>query len=230
MAARAKSSARRRGWRQRIDLGRAVIVGNSSDPRIVYGYRFPSHPRRIKIGYSSRGLVRVAEQSTAFPEKPVVEFVIHHPRARAIEAAFHAALRGSQSDVIGTEWFDASREEVMAASPLLRRATGRSRIARRLRIGLSILLAVCGLCLVPAIAAVMAAVLSGADAAAVIAQAGTYLAGLPSLPLRTTLDRAEDLLRWAGSRDMPPVLFLVAALPVPALALVPFIRRRRQAF
>ena len=88
-------------FRGRLGLDGTVIAGDRRISEVVYGYRFPSYPGRIKIGYSSRGLERVVEQSTAFPETPEVVFVIHDSRARDIEKAFHIALAGQQADVMG---------------------------------------------------------------------------------------------------------------------------------
>jgi len=84
----------------------------------------------LKIGYSSRGLRRVAEQSTAFPETPKVEFVIHSKKAKSIEERIHRALSHAQADVMGVEWFDVSMHDVVMVSPELQKALG---IANRKR-------------------------------------------------------------------------------------------------
>lgn len=125
-----------RYWRGKLDLSQTVIAGNPGVASIVYGYGFPSKPGRIKIGYSSRGLSRIVEQSTGFPEKPVVHFLIHDAKARDIEAALHGALAERQADTLGVEWFDVGIEDVIAVSSHLSRALGREH-GRRIRLALA---------------------------------------------------------------------------------------------
>lgn len=124
------SSGRHRKYRQKLNAGNALVAGDVRLQHIVYCYRFPSRPDRVKIGFSTRGLARVAEQSTAFPEKPEIIFVIHDRRAKAIESAFHEALAHRQADVLGTEWFDVGMKDLLAVSPILRKASGRNTVRR----------------------------------------------------------------------------------------------------
>ena len=92
---------------------------------IVYGYRFPARPEALKIGYSGRGIQRIYEQTTGFPEMPEVVFVLHHPDAAAIEHRIHQDLAHRQlHDMVGVEWFRADLDDVAAVSPELRRAMG----------------------------------------------------------------------------------------------------------
>ncbi|MEO1908987.1 MAG: GIY-YIG nuclease family protein [Paracoccus sp. (in: a-proteobacteria)] len=213
-----------------FDLSRTVIVGSPTNPNIVYGYRFPSHPRRIKIGYSSRGLSRVAEQATAFPEKPIIEFVIHDRRARTIEGAFHRALRGRQADTIGTEWFDASWGDVLAVSPVLRKASVAYNIVLGGKIIGAALLGLAGLMFYPLLLAMIAALLRGAAMAPLWDFGRDYLEGVIARPPSDSLAMARYLLRQAAIRDVPGLVHLVALMPVPLLAWLPFARVRPQAF
>lgn len=213
-----------------FDLSRTVVVGSPTNPNIVYGYRFPSHPRRIKIGYSSRGLSRVAEQATAFPEKPVIEFVIHDRRARTIEGAFHRALRGQQADTIGTEWFDASWGDVLAVSPALRKASLAYSIVLGCKVVLSGLLGLAGLLVYPVLLALIAALLAGVDLGPVWDSGQRYLGGLVARTPSASLEMARHMIRLAIMRDVPGVIHVAALLPVPALMYFPFLRLRTQAF
>jgi hypothetical protein len=105
----------------------AIISGDPNMKEIVYCYTFPSRRDRIKIGYSSRGLRRIVEQSTGFPENPEVLFVIHHENAAQIEKDFHVSLADKQAAVLGREWFGAKMSDVLAVSPLLRKASQKQR-------------------------------------------------------------------------------------------------------
>jgi hypothetical protein len=106
----------------KLVMDRAIIAGDPSLSEIVYCYQFPSRRDRIKIGYSSRGLRRIVEQSTGFPENPEVLFVIHHKKAVQIEKDFHVSLAEKQAAVLGREWFSANIQDVLKVSPILRRA------------------------------------------------------------------------------------------------------------
>tara|TARA_Y100000815_G_C13317023_1_gene490844 strand:+ start:518 stop:1174 length:657 start_codon:yes stop_codon:yes gene_type:complete len=111
----------------KLVMDRAIIAGDPSLGEIVYCYQFPSRRDRIKIGYSSRGLRRIVEQSTGFPENPEVLFVIHDPRAAMIEKELHASLSDKQAAVLGREWFGANIRDVLAVSPILRKAAHKQR-------------------------------------------------------------------------------------------------------
>lgn len=117
-----------RTYRGKINTENMVKAGDKRHRGIVYGYHFPSRTDIMKIGYSSRGLVRVYEQSTGFPETPSVLFCIHSKEAKNIESRIHKDLAHRQvKDVIGTEWFAVDLGDVLSVSPELRKAMGRQR-------------------------------------------------------------------------------------------------------
>ena len=214
----------RRGMRHES----AIVAGDPRCREVVYGYGFPSCPGRIKIGYSSRGLRRVAEQSTAFPERPVLHFVIHDPRAKSLEAAFHAALADRQSDTMGVEWFDVSVRDCLAVSPALRRASGRAAARLRHRLALFAALAgLSGLLYAPLALSLMALT---TDWQAPLSQIWSGWAAMAA-DLRV-LDMAAETRRAAtavSAADLPPLLRLVPA-GLSALPLfLPVLFRRPQA-
>lgn len=117
-----------RSYRGKMNLDNMIKAGNSRYKGIVYGYQFPSRRDIMKIGYSSRGLVRISEQSTGFPETPDVLFSIHHKHAADLEKEIHQSLAAFQvKDVMGTEWFGVTLDQVVSVSPDLRKALGRQR-------------------------------------------------------------------------------------------------------
>jgi hypothetical protein len=117
-----------RSYRGKINTSNMVKAGHPRHRGIVYGYQFPSRTDIMKIGYSSRGLIRVYEQSTGFPETPDVLFSIHAKNAKDIEGRIHKDLAHRQvKDVIGTEWFAVDLGDVLNVSPELRKAMGRQR-------------------------------------------------------------------------------------------------------
>jgi hypothetical protein len=112
--------------RRPLLMDQAVIVGRRSTPHVVYAFRFPSRPWALKVGYSSRGLERVREQTTGYPEAPEVVLVFHHRDAKRIERSLHGALSSQQMHgTVGTEWFRADLDDLVASSPELRAAMGR---------------------------------------------------------------------------------------------------------
>lgn len=125
MARRKKKLRTHRG---KMNTDRMIKAGNKRFRALVYGYQFPSRRDIMKIGYSSRGLVRVREQSTGFPETPDILFVIHAKNADDIEKRIHKDLARHQvDDVMGTEWFSVDVDDVVGVSPELRKALGRQR-------------------------------------------------------------------------------------------------------
>jgi hypothetical protein len=51
MAGKGKSTTQGlRAYRQKMAMEKAVLCGDSRLQEVVYGYRFPSYPGRIKIG------------------------------------------------------------------------------------------------------------------------------------------------------------------------------------
>lgn len=138
----------------------AIISGSQNLNEIVYCYRFPSRRDRIKIGYSSRGLKRIVEQSTGFPENPEVLFVIHDKHAARIEKDLHAALAHKQAAVLGVEWFEASVRDVLKISPLLRRAARKEKWRSVPRVFLSGVMCAMGIFMMPVLA-ILALEISG---------------------------------------------------------------------
>ena len=219
-----------RKYRQKIDLDKAVIAGDRRIPQIVYCYRFPSRPERVKIGYSSRGLTRVVEQSTAFPEKPEVIFVIHDKRAKVIESAFHEALAHRQSDVLGTEWFDAGWKEILSVSPILRRAAGKGSVRRWSHLLIFIVLGFVSLGLYAPLSVTQIALAQGAPASGLGSIWTTWLGAISSMNLSATAGLFSAMIEavWRfpmfwGFKLLPVIL---AALPMG----LPMLLRRRQAF
>lgn len=223
-----RSSKGLRHYRQRLDLGHAVIVGNPKLSSIVYCYRFPSRPDRIKIGYSSRGLKRVSEQSTAFPEKPEVLFVIHHARARDMEASFHEALSGRQSDVMGTEWFDASFAYVLKVSPLLRRAVGAGRLALWMKVMVAACFAVAGIMAYPAVLNVLSGMVNGYPLSQVAKQP-TYVGLAFDGQFGLSAKQGAALVRGVLAQEGSGLIAALGALHIPILTALPFLRLRKQA-
>lgn len=219
-----------RSWRQKLDLGKALIVGPRNLDEIVYAYRFPSKPDRLKIGYSSRGLERVVEQSTGFPEKPVVIFVIHHKDAKNIEKSFHRALASRQADVLGTEWFDVSLSQLLRISPALRHAAGVSRRWRWVKIAASGMIGALGIAAAPVASAATTALLTSKGQLAVLDRALAYQQNLRAGEVTTAMDFAAVLFNFAFGQDLPKILPAVPLLLIPLLMRLPWLNWRRQAF
>jgi len=224
-----RKAAGLRTWRQKLDLSGTIVAGPQTLGEVVYCYRFPSRPGRVKIGYSSRGLARVAEQSTAFPERPEVLFVIHDPAARKIEEAFHIALADRQADVMGTEWFEADLEDILRISPILRRATGVEGRRRRVRMAASLALAALGVILTPATLAGWVALADGMGVLRVMMDVSRYPAQILEGDLRGAGETAGYLWRYARASEPPLLLDIAGFAHIPLLAAIPWYRWRRQA-
>ena len=126
--------ARHRTRRRPLLMDNALVVGRPRSAPIVYAFRFPSRPFALKIGTSTRGLERVREQTTGYPEPPDVLLVFHHRDAKAIEKRLHQALADRQMHgAVGTEWFRAGIEDLVRVCPELRTALGRQAWRRPLR-------------------------------------------------------------------------------------------------
>ncbi len=208
----------------------AVVAGDRRLGEIVYCYRFPAHPGRVKIGYSSRGLARVSEQSTAFPEKPELLFVIHDRRAKAIEAAFHEALAHRQADVMGTEWFDVGWKDILAVSPILRRARGTSAGKKVLRaIVLLALMSACGALYVP-LSQAQLAMAQGLPFSLVISFWETWFSSLGSFDVTSMWEIISRTVEevWTSSIFWP--LKGIPAILSCAPLLLPRLMSRRQAY
>lgn len=222
-----------RTTRSGLDMSRTIFAGPASCRSIVYGYGFPSQPGKIKIGYSSRGLDRVLEQSTGFPEKPIVFFSIRHPRAKELEAAFHRTLAHAQADTVGVEWFDVSLEEVIRVSPELREAIGLKSRHAWLKRGLSVLGVGLGILLLPLVYPMAIALLGGpVDAfgfreAAEIAN--RYQAMLAGRRLGEAIGLVLDIVRVMRGGMYPTSAAVVALVPALVLGVLPWKLGRRQA-
>lgn len=197
------SSTRLRQRRGKLDLENVVRYGPSNLGEIVYGYRFPSFPDRIKIGYSSRGLARIKEQSTAFPEIPRVEFLIHHKNAARIEEELHLALAGRQANVMGVEWFHASFDDIVRVSPHLRRALGLHRRDRILRHAMTGLGAVMGLLLIPVVVMIMTSMLSNLPPSEMEAVITTYLGAIAALDVSRTMQEVQSSIGYLVADGAP---------------------------
>jgi T5orf172 domain len=84
----------------------------------VYAYGYRCCEDRLKVGFTEANTVqRIAAQiGTSTPDKPVLLIEIRTDQCRALERAIQATLetRGRKIAGGGTEWFKASRDEVLA--------------------------------------------------------------------------------------------------------------------
>jgi len=219
-----------RKYRQKLDLSNAVIAGDSRLPQVVYCYRFPSRPERLKIGYSSRGLTRVVEQSTSFPEKPEVIFVIHDRRAKVIESAFHEALAHRQSDVLGTEWFDANWKDLLSVSPILRKAAGKSSFRRLAGIAVYAGLVCVSLALYAPLSVSQIGLAQGVPVASIGSVWSSWLATLARFDVGSTFGMFKGMVEASWKFPMfwgfKVIPLAVSLTPL----LLPKLLRRRQAF
>lgn len=217
-----------RVFRGKLDLDRMVVAGQPGCSEIVYGYRFPSYPGRIKIGYSSRGLERVVEQSTAFPETPEVLFVIHDPRARDIEKSLHIALAGQQADVMGSEWFDAGWSDLLRVSPILRRAVGQRRWREPARWLLTVPVVLGALALHPLWILLFTAISPSAPST-LWNVLGAYATAMSMLVQDGDLSYLRALLDWAGEVERHWSLHWAPVAVTGGLCALPWWRWSRQA-
>src|SRR5438045_4370058 len=99
-----------------VDTTDVVHKGNGGGIVYVYGYRCCGD--RLKVGSTEANTVqRIAAQiTTSTPDKPVLLVEIKTNQCRALERAIQATLetRGRKIAGGGTEWFKATREEVLA--------------------------------------------------------------------------------------------------------------------
>lgn len=99
-----------------VDAGDVLRAGEGTG--VVYGYGYRCCMDRIKVGSTTAGAVeRIAQQiNTSTPDKPVLLVEIRSDRCRALERAIQATLetRGCKITGGGTEWFRASRDDVLA--------------------------------------------------------------------------------------------------------------------
>jgi hypothetical protein len=96
----------------------ADVVRKGEGAGIVYAYGYRCCTDRLKVGFTEANTVqRIAAQiSTSTPDKPVLLIEIKTDQCRALERAIQATLetRGRKIAGGGTEWFKATRDEVLA--------------------------------------------------------------------------------------------------------------------
>jgi hypothetical protein len=99
-----------------VDSSDVVRLGDG--PNVVYAYGYRCAPDRLKVGLSVGDPVqRIAAQiSTGTPDRPVLLLAIRTHDCRSLERAIHSILeyRGAKIKGAGTEWFRASRDDVIA--------------------------------------------------------------------------------------------------------------------
>jgi T5orf172 domain len=98
-----------------VDTADVLKIGSGN--RVVYAYGYECAPDRLKIGLTEGDTVqRIAAQiGTSTPDKPVLKLEIRTHDCASLEKAIHAILkyRGQKIDGGGTEWFKATREEIV---------------------------------------------------------------------------------------------------------------------
>jgi len=226
MTRRRRPRGKLRSWRNRLDLSGAVIAGRRSLPTIVYGYGFPSWPDRIKIGFSSRGLERIVEQSTSFPEIPKVVFVLHHRRAADLEKAFHKAFRHRQVETMGVEWFAVGLREILAHSPALRRAAGRGGLVRWMRRLATLAGCLLGAAAYPALAVAIAGLGNGVPLGDLSSSLSGYVLSLIRGDLGIALGWAREAHAYVRESGYGYAAAALAPCLVPAA--LPWLLRPRQ--
>jgi hypothetical protein len=104
------------------------VVRKGEGTGIVYAYGYRCCEDRLKVGFTDANTVqRIAAQiGTSTPDKPVLFIEIRTDQCRALERAIQATLetRGRKIPGGGTEWFKASREEVLAIYQFITQAGG----------------------------------------------------------------------------------------------------------
>jgi hypothetical protein len=99
-----------------VDTADVIRKGDGGGIVYVYGYRCCGD--RLKVGSTEANTVqRIAAQiGTSTPDKPVLLVEIKTDQCRALERAIQATLetRGRKIRGGGTEWFKATRDEVLA--------------------------------------------------------------------------------------------------------------------
>jgi hypothetical protein len=227
---RRTTSGRHRKYRQKLDTGNALVAGDPRLQHIVYCYRFPSRPDRVKIGFSTRGLARVAEQSTAFPEKPEIVFVIHDRRAKTIESAFHEALAHRQADVLGTEWFDVGLKDLFAVSPILRKAAGKNTARRFEKTGLVVILCLISFMLYIPLAATQIHLFQGGTPSQMSGIWSAWSDAVMSLDMARVWNYSKATLRQVWGSEMFWLWKVFPLIPACAPFGLLYFLRRQQAY
>ena len=109
-----------------VDTADVVHEGDGGGIVYVYGYRCCGD--RLKVGSTEANTVqRIAAQiTTSTPDKPVLLVEIKTNQCRALERAIQATLetRGRKIRGGGTEWFKATRDEVLAIYQFITQSGG----------------------------------------------------------------------------------------------------------
>jgi hypothetical protein len=219
----------KRTTRQRVNIDKAILAGPPALNEVVYGYTFPSMAdKRIKIGYSSRGVERIVEQSTAYPEKPIVLFLLRDPNAWYLEREFHKAFAAKQSDVMGTEWFDVSMKDVLAVSPALRKAVGMKRGWQAGRWAASALLLGLAALLSPLLVFLFSGVLAGWQQEILWEYARLYVGSWASLDVPYGKHLAAEMMKAPANAKVFPLFIWIPVLLTFALPALPWVFRRKQ--
>jgi|HubBroStandDraft_6_1064221.scaffolds.fasta_scaffold383245_2 hypothetical protein len=104
------------------------VVRKGEGAGIVYAYGYRCCEDRLKVGLTEANTVqRIAAQiGTSTPDKPVLLVEIKTNQCRALERAIQATLetRGRKIAGGGTEWFKASRDEVLAIYDFISQGRG----------------------------------------------------------------------------------------------------------
>jgi hypothetical protein len=104
------------------------VVRKGEGAGIVYAYGYRCCEDRLKVGLTEANTVqRIAAQiGTSTPDKPVLLVEIKTNQCRALERAIRATLetRGRKIAGGGTEWFKASRDEVLAIYDFISQGRG----------------------------------------------------------------------------------------------------------
>lgn len=100
-----------------VDTTSAIEIGEGEE--FVYAYGYPCAPDRLKIGSCTGDVIkRIADQIyTGTPDKPSLLLTVRTNDCRNLERLLHNIFRYRGRRVIGagSEWFLATRDEVVAA-------------------------------------------------------------------------------------------------------------------
>ncbi len=104
------------------------LVREGDGGGIVYAYGYRCCGDRLKVGSTEANTVqRIAAQiTTSTPDKPVLLVEIKTDRCRALERAIQATLETRGLKILGggTEWFKATRDEVLAIYKFITQSGG----------------------------------------------------------------------------------------------------------
>ena len=108
------------------------VIGSSESENSLYLYYFPTHKKwaelnekeswQCKIGHTRQDPKKrvLNDQSTSYPERPILALLVKTPQAKVLEIAVHKILqyRGrwnkeAKNPSVGDEWFTTSPAEVL---------------------------------------------------------------------------------------------------------------------